>query len=68
MNKEYLKGSWNEVKGKIQERWGDLTDDDLDRVEGKRDQLIGAIQKRYGRARDEAENELNDWEKKEGYR
>jgi uncharacterized protein YjbJ (UPF0337 family) len=68
LNKQYLEGSWNEIKGKIQERWGDLTDDDLDRIEGKRDQLIGAIQKRYGRARDEAENELHDWEKKEGYR
>lgn len=68
MNESYAKGKWNELKGKVKERWGDLTDDDLDRVEGRRDQLIGAIQQRYGKARDEAERELRRWEENNGLR
>jgi len=64
----YLKGQWNELKGRVKERWGELTDDELDRVEGRRDQLIGAIQQRYGKARHEAEEELNRWEEQQGLR
>lgn len=67
-NQPWLKGKWNEYKGKVQEKWGDLTDDDLDRVEGRRDQLVGAIQQRYGRSRQAAEEELDNWEKKQGLR
>jgi uncharacterized protein YjbJ (UPF0337 family) len=61
MNTEILKGKWNELKGKVKERWGDLTNDDLDQAEGNRDQLIGRIQQRYGVARDQAERELDDF-------
>jgi uncharacterized protein YjbJ (UPF0337 family) len=43
MNKHQIEGNWNEIKGKIKEKWGDLTDDDLDRIEGETDQLVGAI-------------------------
>ena len=68
MNESYAKGKWNELRGKVKERWGDLTDDDLDRVEGRRDQLIGAIQQRYGKARDDAERELQRWEENNGLR
>lgn len=68
MNESYAKGKWNELKGKVKERWGDLTDDDLDRVEGRRDQLIGAIQQRYGKARADAELELRRWEENNGLR
>lgn len=68
MNEVYAKGKWNELKGRVKERWGDLTDDDLDRIEGRRDQLIGAIQQRYGKARDEAERELTRWEENNGLR
>ena len=64
----YLKGQWNELKGRVKERWGELTNDDLDRIEGRRDQLVGAIQKQYGRARDEAETEVERWEKEQGLR
>jgi uncharacterized protein YjbJ (UPF0337 family) len=46
----------------VQEKWGQLTDDDLDRIEGKRDQLIGAVQTRYGIARDEAEEQVKEFE------
>ena len=65
-NKPYLKGKWNEYKGKIKEKWGDLTDDDLDRAEGERDQLVGAIQQRYGESKAEAEKKLAEWEKEHG--
>jgi uncharacterized protein YjbJ (UPF0337 family) len=64
----YLKGQWNELKGRVKERWGDLTNDDLDRIEGRRDQLVGAIQQQYGRSRDEVEKEVERWEKEQGLR
>ena len=63
MNKDTFKGKWNEYKGQIKEKWGELTDDDLTEIEGKRDQLIGKIQARYGYAKDKAEKELKDLEK-----
>jgi uncharacterized protein YjbJ (UPF0337 family) len=62
----YLKGQWNELKGRVKEQWGELTDDELDRIEGRRDQLIGAIQQHYGRARRDAEEEVEMWERREG--
>lgn len=63
MNKDTLQGDWNVMKGKIKEKWGKLTDDDLTEIKGKRDQLLGKIQKRYGLAKDKAEQELTQWEK-----
>jgi uncharacterized protein YjbJ (UPF0337 family) len=68
MNEPWLKGKWNEYRGKVREQWGDLTDDDLDRVKGQREQLVGRIQQRYGKARDEAERELAAWESRNGLR
>lgn len=62
MNWDTMKGQWKQFRGKVKEQWGELTDDDLDRIEGKRDQLLGAVQKRYGVARDEAEKQLRDFE------
>ncbi len=62
MNTDTLKGNWKQLRGKAKERWGKLTDDDLDVVEGKRDQLVGRIQERYGMARDEAEKQVDEWE------
>jgi uncharacterized protein YjbJ (UPF0337 family) len=62
MNWDTVKGEWKQLRGKIKEQWGQLTDDDLDRIEGKRDQLIGAVQKRYGVAKEEAEKQLHDFE------
>lgn len=64
MDKNILKGDWNLIKGKIKEKWGKLTDDDLAKIDGKRDQLLGKLQKSYGLAKDKAEKELEDWEKK----
>jgi uncharacterized protein YjbJ (UPF0337 family) len=57
-----LKGEWKQVRGKVKEQWGKLTDDDLQRIEGKRDQLVGAVQKRYGIAKDEAERQVKKFE------
>ncbi len=64
MNELQMKGNWNIAKGKLKQRWGDLTDDDLDVAEGKQDELIGRIQKRTGESREAIEQALDDsWNK-----
>jgi uncharacterized protein YjbJ (UPF0337 family) len=68
LNEPWLKGKWNEIKGKIQEEWGELTNDDVDRAEGNRDQFIGAIQQRYGIAKAKAEKQVEEWEERHGLR
>ncbi|MBK6612737.1 CsbD family protein [Ottowia sp.] len=67
MNEDTLKGNWLQVKGKIKEQWGKLTDDDLDVIAGKRDQLLGKLQERQGLAKDAAEKQLKDWEDRTKY-
>ncbi len=62
MNWDRIEGNWKQAKGKIKEQWGKLTDDHLDTIGGKRDQLVGKIQEHYGVAKDEAERQVNDWE------
>ena len=62
MTWDEIKGNWVQYKGRLKEKWGELTDDDLDRIEGKRDQLLGILQNRYGRTRERAENEIRDFE------
>jgi len=57
MKKDVIQGKWREMKGKVKEQWGKLTDDDLDKIEGKAEQLLGLLQQRYGYARDKAEEE-----------
>lgn len=63
MNEDRAEGSWKQIKGKIKEQWGKLTDDDLDTIGGKRDQLVGRIQERHGIAKDEAEREVERFER-----
>ncbi|WP_372826208.1 CsbD family protein [Polaromonas sp.] len=58
MNDDRIEGNWMQFKGKVKEQWGHLTDDDLDIIAGKRDQLLGRIQARHGLAKDEAEKQL----------
>ncbi|WP_149244452.1 CsbD family protein [Dyadobacter sp. 32] len=58
---DQVKGNWNEVKGKLKQQYADLTDDDLLYEEGKEDELLGKIQKRIGKTRQEVENEVNSW-------
>ena len=62
MNADILKGKWKQLKGQAKQKWGKLTDDDLDRVSGSRDELVGMLQERYGKSRDEAEEEVDRWE------
>ena len=64
MNKDIIEGNWKQLKGKVQQKWGELTDDDFDVIAGKRDQLAGKVQERYGIAKDEAERQVNDWERR----
>ena len=59
MNKLQVKGNWNVVKGKLKQKYADLTDDDLTYVEGKEDELLGRLQKKTGKAREELVDELN---------
>ena len=59
MNRDRIEGNWKVMKGKVKEQWGKLTDDDLDVINGQRDQMIGRIQERYGCARDEAERQVD---------
>ncbi len=60
MNWNEIEGNWKQFTGKVKEKWGNLTDDDLDTINGKRDQLIGKIQAKYGIAREEAEKQVED--------
>jgi uncharacterized protein YjbJ (UPF0337 family) len=61
MNWDRIEGNWKQFKGKAQQKWGKLTDDDLDVVEGKRTELAGRLQQRYGYAKDQAEREIDEW-------
>jgi uncharacterized protein YjbJ (UPF0337 family) len=64
MNWDQIEGNWKQLKGKAVEQWGKLTTDDLDVVAGRRDQLAGKIQERYGVAKDEAEAQIAAWQRK----
>lgn len=61
MNWDTIEGNWKQLVGAAKEKWGQLTDDDLKYVEGRRDRLVGLVQERYGRAREEAEQMVDDW-------
>lgn len=63
MKKEQFEGQWKSIKGKIKEKWGKLTDDDITQIQGKREHLVGFLQKRYGYSPERAEEELANWEK-----
>lgn len=63
MNKDEFKGKWHQVKGKLKEKWGRLTDQDLMNIDGKREQLLGRLQERYGWEKRRAEEELKNFEK-----
>ena len=60
-----IKGSWNTAKGAVKEQWGKLTDDDLMEIQGRRDQLVGKIQMRYGISQEQAEAQVSGWEHKQ---
>jgi uncharacterized protein YjbJ (UPF0337 family) len=66
MNWDRVEGKWKQASGKVKEKWGKLTDDDLQTIAGKRDQLVGRIQERYGIARDVAEKQVEEFSKAYG--
>ncbi|KAA0143060.1 CsbD family protein [Gimesia chilikensis] len=62
MNNDIFQGKWKQIKGQAKQKWGELTDDELDQIDGKRDELVGKIQEHYGIAKDEAEEQVNQFE------
>ena len=65
MNKDQLQGKWLQVKGAVKEQWGKLTDDDLDRVNGNLERLVGVVQERYGYAREQAAKEVEAFRRRQ---
>jgi uncharacterized protein YjbJ (UPF0337 family) len=63
MNWDRIEGQWKQMTGSVKERWGKLTDDDLNVIGGKKDQLVGRVQERYGIAKDEAQKQVDEWNK-----
>ena len=61
MNWDQLEGKWKQMEGAIRERWGKLTDDDLEVVAGRRDRFIGMVQERYGYVKEEAQKRVDEW-------
>ncbi len=61
MNWDRIEGNWKQFTGKAKEKWGQLTDDDLTQINGRRDQLEGMLQQRYGYAKDKAKEEVDRW-------
>jgi uncharacterized protein YjbJ (UPF0337 family) len=63
MNQDRIQGRWRQIKGKVKEQWGRLTEDDLDVIAGRREQLLGRIQQRHGMAKDDAKGRPDDQHK-----
>jgi uncharacterized protein YjbJ (UPF0337 family) len=64
MNWDQIIGNWNQFKGNIRKQWGNLTDDDVEKAKGHRDVLVGRLQERYGIAKEEAERQVSEWERR----
>lgn len=61
MNWDQVEGQWKRLRGRAKQHWGELTDSDLDRIEGKREQLVGKLQERYGKNKEAIEREIDAW-------
>jgi len=61
MNWDQMEGKWKQMKGSLQAKWGELTDDDLDYINGHREKLVGRMQERYGVAKEEAQKRADEW-------
>ncbi|MFL6354249.1 MAG: CsbD family protein [Bryobacteraceae bacterium] len=61
MNSDQFEGKWKQLKGQVKQRWGKFTDDDITALSGKKDELVGKIQERYGITREQAETEADEW-------
>lgn len=64
MNWDQIEGRWTELKGKARASWGKLSDDELEQIAGKKDQIVGKLQQKYGLAHEEAEKQADEWAKK----
>jgi uncharacterized protein YjbJ (UPF0337 family) len=64
MNWDIVKGKWKQAMGSAKSQWGELTDDELQQVDGERDKLVGKVQEKYGIGKDEAEKQVDDWAEK----
>ena len=60
-NSDVLEGNWTMLRGRIREKWGELTDDEVDQIAGKWDRLVGLLQTKYGYAKDDIEHQINEW-------
>ena len=61
MNWDQIAGNWSQMKGRVKETWGEITDSDIQKIEGKRDRLAGVRQARYGKEKEAAEKEIDQW-------
>ena len=61
MNMHLLEAKWKQLRGKVKQKWGDLTDDDLGRIEGRYEELVGLLQEKYNRSREDAEQEVREF-------
>jgi uncharacterized protein YjbJ (UPF0337 family) len=66
MNWDLIKGKWHEVKGSVRAKWGELTDDEIEELDGNREKMVGKIQQKYGVAKEEAEKQVDEWTKSHG--
>jgi uncharacterized protein YjbJ (UPF0337 family) len=61
MNQDQLEGKWKQMKGSFKEKWGKFTDDDITRLNGNREKIIGALQEKYGQTKEQAQKEFDNW-------
>ena len=61
MNNDILEGKWKQLKGSVQAKWGEITDDEFDQVKGNRERLIGLVQEKYGKKKDDVRREVDDY-------
>jgi len=61
MNKDIIKGKWHEIKGQVKQQWGDLTDDEITKIDGSYEELEGVLQKKYGYQKERAQKEIQDF-------
>lgn len=64
MNNDIIQGNWKQLKGTVQQKWGQLTNDEIDRIEGDATKLSGLLQERYGKTKEQAEREVDEWQHK----
>ena len=64
MNRDMLQGKWKQLKGSVQKEWGDITNDEVDQIDGDATKLSGILQERYGKSKQEAEQAIDEWQKR----